>query len=78
MTPFSLSCLQWLKLTFSHFLQALSYVALWAFGLFCMLYASAPVSITEEMRADFDAKLLEASSVPGYEEALEALIQVQE
>lgn len=58
--------------------KALSYVALWVFGLVCMLYASAPVSITEEMRADFDAKLLEASSIPGYEEAFEDLVRVQE
>lgn len=58
--------------------KALSFVGIWIFGLFCMLYASAPVTITDEMREDFESKLAESNSVAGFDEALEDLYTVQE
>jgi len=54
--------------------KAQSYAALWMFGLFCALYASAPYPTTEEQRAEFEAILVQSESVPGYDAALDRML----
>eukprot|EP00041_Stephanoeca_diplocostata_P025142 m.651673 g.651673 ORF g.651673 m.651673 type:complete len:295 (-) comp22679_c0_seq5:3591-4475(-) len=58
--------------------RAISFIAIWTFGLFVMLYASAPYQTTEEQRVLFENKLAQSDSVPGYHEAFEKLLIAQE
>lgn len=46
-----------------------AFVSLWAFGLFCMLFASAPFPTTEEQRDRFESLLDSANQVEGFEDA---------
>lgn len=58
--------------------KAISFLSIWIFGLFCLLYATPPFTTTEEMREDFQDKLQMSNNVPGYHEAFEELMQVQD
>lgn len=58
--------------------KTMSFIALWTFGLFVMLYATAPYQTTEEQRILFESKLAQSDSVPGYNTAFDDLLIVQE
>eukprot|EP00040_Diaphanoeca_grandis_P020088 m.106632 g.106632 ORF g.106632 m.106632 type:complete len:306 (+) comp27739_c0_seq1:132-1049(+) len=58
--------------------KALSFLSLWIFGLFCMLYATPPFTLTDEMREEFQEKLEMSNTVPGYQDTFEDLMNVQD
>ncbi|KAG9406387.1 hypothetical protein AC1031_002705 [Aphanomyces cochlioides] len=41
---------------------------LWILGLFCMLWAPAPVAVTDEMKRTYEAKVIDAAHPPHYDE----------
>lgn len=58
--------------------QAKTFIVLWMVGLFCMLYASAPVPTTEAMRDEFADLMDQADSVDGYQQAYQKLSYIEE
>lgn len=54
-----------------------SFIGIWMFGLYLMIYATSPVQVTLEMENRFAQKLTEAQHIPGYNEALDALDKAQ-
>lgn len=58
--------------------KAKTFIVLWMVGLFCMLYASAPVPTTEAMRDEFADLMDQADSVDGYQQAYQKLSYIEE
>jgi hypothetical protein len=42
---------------------------LWLIGLFCMLIAPAPVTVTNEMKTKYESMVIDAAHIDGYDEA---------
>jgi len=49
--------------------KAMSMMAIWGFGIFCLLYAAAPAPTSEAEREEFRHLLDQSNAVPGYDEA---------
>ncbi|CAK4465597.1 unnamed protein product [Aphanomyces euteiches] len=40
----------------------------WIIGLFCMIWAPAPVAVTDEMKQTYEGKVIDAAHIPNYNE----------
>ncbi|RHY26705.1 hypothetical protein DYB32_007359 [Aphanomyces invadans] len=50
----------------------------WLVGLFAMLWAPAPIHVTDEMKHVYEAKLVDAAHIENYDETYAALLNAEE
>ncbi|KAF0698517.1 Aste57867_10884 [Aphanomyces stellatus] len=50
----------------------------WLVGLFCMIFAPAPIAVTDEMKHEYEAKVIDAANIDNYEETYAAYVNAED